>query len=744
MGRLRDWIGKQIPPRTVYVEKAYSVSDFQRDIESQFQGGTADILNDYASVGDPFQTNAVVYAAVKKKATNISGVEWQILNGSDDPVANPKLDRLFDHPYPNTSWPQFVEGAVSNLELTGKAYVHLGAESGGVPTSMRVLNSNFMKLERDKAGVPTGYSYGNGAKRKPLTLDEVMLIPYWHPTDPWDGLAPITAARLDVLQQFHANQYNANFFKQGGLLKGFFKNTSPRALTPEQEKELERSLGQRGGGGNRTAHKIPVFSNVEYVPVGISQKDMEFLLLQGYSRDQILMVLGVPKAILGFSDGFNYANMNAIMKDFWNKSLFPIMGLLEFAFRIQFFDRFAPTLHGAFNRKAIPELQADLSLQATTAKTFYDMGVPFAVLNERLDLGFPEFELEDRTPPQLRLPEMPQDAPEKPLPAPPPSAKDIAKQIRADMRHEALQRRVAREKALPFDRELRRAEWLQSEKRMQSREDKLLPKVRGFFSTARDQVFAYLTSNPAKAVSKDTVSTEWIQRFREYLKSLGWGRGLLDATEPELSDTYTSGARRTYWGLGLRFDLPPERAQAFVRVRGIKLAGATDEVVNAILSGLEQGMPTAKLSQHIQSVFDGVSKARATLIARTETTVAYNGGRVGGMKELGITKKQWINSEDNTVRDSHRIESVVEVDEPFTLANGERVMYPGDGPASEACNCRCTVTSVFIDTPTKGLALDDEVASLEADRPRKRVVTISRDARGTMTGVVVEEVVHGE
>jgi len=682
---IREWIQRQLPQRVVYVEKAYSVNDFRRDVE---EGVGRDVLAGYGNVGDPFQTNAVVYSAVHKKAVNIAGVEWQILNGDTPVTAETPVTRLFANPYPGVSQQEFWESIVSNLELHGKAYVIWADYMKGVPFMMWVADSAFMKEELDKDNrTVKSYTYGEGAQKRTIAPEHVMKLHYWK------GLAPITAARLDILQQFHANQYNVNFFKQGALLKGFFKSTAPRPLTPAQESELQRSLEQKGGSGNRTAHTIPVYSGVEYVPVGVSQKDMEFLLLQGYSRDQILMVLQVPKAILGFTDGFNYANMKEIRRDFWNKSLIPIMHLIEQAFEAQFFERFKVPFKGRFNIKGIQELQEDLGEQAVTAKIFYDMGIPFAVINERLGLDFPEFEPEDRTPPALRLPQDDEeDEDEKP---PPPDAKAIATEVRKQMVAEKLEGRRRRERALPMDKELRRAEWLQTEKRMKTREDIMVPKIRGFFSTAREQVFAYLKEHPAKAVAKATIDAEWIKRFHDHLMSLGWGDGLFKALESEELATYLAGARRTYWGLGVRFDLPPVRAQAFIHTRGLKLWDATNEVLETITDAMQAGMPADKIGQEIQRVFDGVSANRAKLIARTETTNAYNGGRVEGMKVLGITKKQWINSEDSTVRDSHRIESIVEVDQPFTLANGERVMYPGDGPAAEACNCRCTVGSVI-------------------------------------------------
>jgi len=131
--------------------------------------------------------------------------------------------------------------------------------------------------------------------------------------------------------------------------------------------------------------------------------------------------------------------------------------------------------------------------------------------------------------------------------------------------------------------------------------------------------------------------------------------------------------------------------------RGVKIKESVDVIKDALVKGIEEGTTTDQLSKQIQAVFKNADEVRSTLIARTETTAAYNGGRIEGMKRLGIKRKQWINAEDGKVRESHQTNEIVDRDRAFTLTSGVRVMYPGDGPPSEACNCRCTVVSVILD-----------------------------------------------
>ena len=101
---------------------------------------------------------------------------------------------------------------------------------------------------------------------------------------------------------------------------------------------------------------------------------------------------------------------------------------------------------------------------------------------------------------------------------------------------------------------------------------------------------------------------------------------------------------------------------------------------------------------------DKLLKLRGDTVARTETLNVMREARVESTKQLIDTgrikksqaKKIWDSTgDDGRTRDSHlQMEGVtVDIDEPFVLPDGSRMMYPGDSslgaPAKEIINCRC-------------------------------------------------------
>lgn len=87
-------------------------------------------------------------------------------------------------------------------------------------------------------------------------------------------------------------------------------------------------------------------------------------------------------------------------------------------------------------------------------------------------------------------------------------------------------------------------------------------------------------------------------------------------------------------------------------------------------------------------------QVRATRIARTESTGAFNFGALSALADEGVTRKTWVATEDSRTRPTHVAADgqTVPLMQPFRVGTAVLQM-PGDpsGPANETINCRCTV-----------------------------------------------------
>ena len=124
------------------------------------------------------------------------------------------------------------------------------------------------------------------------------------------------------------------------------------------------------------------------------------------------------------------------------------------------------------------------------------------------------------------------------------------------------------------------------------------------------------------------------------------------------------------------------------------VSNTTKDIVNNIIQGgLDEGATSAQISRLIRES-TGLGKSRSDLIARTETTRAYNGAPTESLKALGeatgrIFTKTWSGVLDDKERDEHVAMEGETVGIDETFSNG--LQFPSEP------NCRCTVTYSEVD-----------------------------------------------
>lgn len=157
-----------------------------------------------------------------------------------------------------------------------------------------------------------------------------------------------------------------------------------------------------------------------------------------------------------------------------------------------------------------------------------------------------------------------------------------------------------------------------------------------------------------------------------------------------------------------------------VRTPDTAFAIIADELVDAT----REGESIRQMSDRIAHVLDvenleTFGGRRPALVARTETAGALNAARLESARVMGevtgeTLQKAWLATIDNRTRTTHFAADGqrVDLDGDFQLANGVKLRWPGDpeAPASEVCNCRCSIM----------ILADDEELPDEEDRQTER------------------------
>lgn len=104
--------------------------------------------------------------------------------------------------------------------------------------------------------------------------------------------------------------------------------------------------------------------------------------------------------------------------------------------------------------------------------------------------------------------------------------------------------------------------------------------------------------------------------------------------------------------------------------------------------------------EEMQWFADRLPRYRLENISRTETLRASNFGSWQMFNGWGAPFKEWYGTPDNRIRPDHLDAMTrytvggnpgpIPISESF-IVGGVRMMFPGDGPAEQVCQCRCSV-----------------------------------------------------
>lgn len=136
---------------------------------------------------------------------------------------------------------------------------------------------------------------------------------------------------------------------------------------------------------------------------------------------------------------------------------------------------------------------------------------------------------------------------------------------------------------------------------------------------------------------------------------------------------------------------------------GVKIVSVRETLIESVIEAVKKQLNENATVIDIQNAIYNVVrrsqsfyKWQALRIARTETTSASGLAAFETARQSNLVMtKEWISATDNRTRRDHIVENgqVVDLEEPFVMADGSTLLYPGDtkGKASQVINCRCTI-----------------------------------------------------
>jgi hypothetical protein len=135
-------------------------------------------------------------------------------------------------------------------------------------------------------------------------------------------------------------------------------------------------------------------NEARWVKMSETAVEMDFINSRRMTREEICAVFGVPPVLVGILDKATYSNYETAREVFYQDTIIPFLSNVQDGLTLGLLGPDS-TIAVAFDTAAIELLNTITKEVADTASVFWQMGVPFNVLNKRMRLKFPEFAGDD-------------------------------------------------------------------------------------------------------------------------------------------------------------------------------------------------------------------------------------------------------------------------------------------------------------------------------------------------------------
>lgn len=626
-----------------------------------------------------------VYSCVNVISEKVADTEWRLFKYNEDGdveelFTHPVLDALYKINEYSTKFDHLWLTQAS-LELTGEAPWFVEKDDKGNISNIYLLRPDRLNIIYDKQKIVGGYEYivKAGGKNETITLkpDEVIFLKYSNPDNPYRGLGTLQAAARTIDIDNYSEEWNRNFYFNSARPDGIL-SVKVKKLSEEQKKKIKASVKEYYQGFDK-AHRLLVLSgDMDYKQLSLSQKDMDFLQQQNFSRNKILGTFRVPKALVAQTDDVNYANAKTAERIF---SLYTIKPKLT---RIteQLNEFFIPLFPDGENlfldyKSVIPE---ELDDKIKKYQAGLGAGVGYMTINEvREAENLPPLENDAGDKIYIPVGLMPigsvgkltskyvSDGKKRLLTNS--EVKEVSSKIKAfkartkevrklDGIHQKI-KTIVREhlvkqkskkikaKAVVFDVEKKKAFWSAQIKVADNLEKDFKEAMRKIFKGQKEKVLSSFTLSDAKALLDEEVMTK---SLLNPMKETTTGVLIINPLTKKLIKKEGQLALNLVADEEFSLDMPKVRAFITNRPKTF-IEEVTEETNNlvkeAINAGIKEGEGIDKIRDRISELFDGFEDYRAERIARSEVIRGSNFATEQAYIQSGVVEaKEWLTAFD--------------------------------------------------------------------------------------------------
>ena len=328
-----------------------------------------------------YKSNPYVRRAVDLIASAASSVPALIIDRRENEIESKDhpLKKLLARPNPLMGWKEYVQTAITHLEIHGNAYIYIDDTIAGRalypidPEKVTPLQSF------DTLNPILNYRVDFGEGQLIVQPDKIIHIKFHNPTDPMRGLSPMVSAAQAILVQQTVRDWNLSTTKNGA--KPSMAINVPNEMDGEQFKEFKDKIQEGYSGSGNTGAIMILDGGKEAKPLGFTAVEMDYLNAMTLFAREIAIAYGVPPEKLGDSANKTYSNAVEANKEFAHDTIIPILDMFYSAHNRQIAVMFKDVSEIKYDVEQVPGLKGDQTQQYTAVNN-----IDFMTINEKRDL----------------------------------------------------------------------------------------------------------------------------------------------------------------------------------------------------------------------------------------------------------------------------------------------------------------------------------------------------------------------
>lgn len=607
-----------------------------------------------------YHSHPWVHAAENVVSSRAAGVGWHLEDDQGEEVTDesaPELKAIRDlFEKPQTTLPPGIKRiyrralwqvTLRHEGLCGTTFWYLDQREGltGTPAAFLYINPARMYAVYDKAYNTIGWKLdadedGNGGV--PLELDEIVQFDYDPPDAGAYGIGIVESAGLKAHLSTVTDRHMGNVIGSGGRLAGIFAPKDANStISPDDWAAFVRDFRNVNEDPNAAKRGQIVKAPIEHIRTAATPQELSIEAIAKMSRDDVTSLWGVPLSQLGVEQpaGLNSGSTKSydeavLWQGAIHSRLVPFKETIQYGILDRIAERGGPSLQLVIEE---PEFDDETPQYDRAQKA---ISLPLRNRERREMLGLEPFGdplLDEAVWLPVNIVEMalaPDEkgvtpvAPEPETPEPPvvPSDGEVVEVDALKARTEPL-------------RGLRRSldtRW----------EPKVRKAVQAVLRTQAVEIAKRVRERGAHLASKPSDTTVWWNEKKAT-------EAMLRAIAPHsagIAEQVAEGVKETI-GKPAKADTFAESVADLVRKsvgeRITKINETTrDDIAAIIAKGFDDGLSPAEIGDLIEgaTAFD---EARAELISRTETALAYNESALRSYTEFGVTQVQAIDGDQD-------------------------------------------------------------------------------------------------